>query len=143
MKPHYIIYIFLLGLAGCNRPVTESSPLADLAREDFSIIRTTLDSIYTQDQQYRLELEPLSERYGWKSVEINNQWDKIRKTDSSNLIIVEKILNEYGWLSAKQIGSNANSSLFLVIQHSDIETQVKYLPMMRETVKMGMLMVVV
>jgi len=35
------------------------------------------------------------------------------------------------------IGNQGNSTLFLVIQHSDLETQLKYLPMMREAVKLG------
>jgi len=46
-------------------------------------------------------------------------------------------LDERGWLGLKVIGNQGNSTLFLVIQHSDLETQLKYLPMMREAVKLG------
>jgi hypothetical protein len=35
------------------------------------------------------------------------------------------------------IGYQGNSTLFLVIQHSDIKTQEKYLPMMKDAVKKG------
>lgn len=35
------------------------------------------------------------------------------------------------------IGNQGNSTLFLVIQHSDIQTQEKYLPMMREAAAKG------
>ncbi len=35
------------------------------------------------------------------------------------------------------IGNQGNSTLFLVIQHADLKTQEKYLPMMREAVKNG------
>ncbi|MBK8633692.1 MAG: hypothetical protein IPN72_09065 [Saprospiraceae bacterium] len=42
-----------------------------------------------------------------------------------------------GWLGANVIGGQGSSALFLVIQHSDLETQVKYLPMMQEAVKKG------
>ncbi|HEX2861413.1 MAG TPA: DUF6624 domain-containing protein, partial [Lacunisphaera sp.] len=42
-----------------------------------------------------------------------------------------------GWLGPAEIGKEASSALFLVIQHSDPATQKKYLPLMREAVKAG------
>ena len=66
---------------------------------------------------------------------MKNHWEKIKKTDSNNLIIVEKVLEKHGWLGVKEIGGTASSTLFFVIQHSDQETQEKYLPMMRQAVK--------
>jgi len=53
------------------------------------------------------------------------------------LVKVKKILDEHGWLGADIIGRDGNSTLFLVIQHSDQATQEKYLPMMREAVANG------
>ena len=38
-------------------------------------------------------------------------------------------------MGTDKIGSQGNRTLFLVIQHADIKTQEKYLPMMREAVK--------
>lgn len=38
---------------------------------------------------------------------------------------------------ADVIGNQGNLTLFLVIQHADLETQEEYLPMMREAVKNG------
>ncbi|HMC97678.1 MAG TPA: DUF6624 domain-containing protein, partial [Flavobacteriales bacterium] len=40
-------------------------------------------------------------------------------------------------LGADIVGRTGNSTLFLVIQHADIATQEKYLPMMREAVAKG------
>lgn len=54
--------------------------------------------------------------------------------DYFNLIKVKAILDKYGWLGADSIGKQGNQTLFLVIQHSDIATQRKYLPMMRKAV---------
>ena len=68
----------------------------------------TLDSIHQEDQKYRQQINE-----------------------------IEKILDERGWLGTNIIGAQGNSTLFLVIQHSGIETQLKYLPMMREAVKIG------
>ena len=57
--------------------------------------------------------------------------------DSLNLVAVDSILGERGWLGPDVIGPRGNNTLFLVIQHADLSTQVKYLPMMREAVKHG------
>ncbi len=94
-----------------------------------------LDTIYQEDQRYRQQISEINKEYGWESDEMKAHWKIINSLDSLNLIKVEKILNEKGWLSADIIGDQGNKALFLVIQHADLETQVKYLPMMRDAVK--------
>jgi len=64
-------------------------------------------------------------------------WKIINQKDSINLIKVKALLDKYGWLGSDVIGGQGNSTLFLVIQHSNQATQEKYLPMMREAVKNG------
>ncbi len=97
----------------------------------------TLDSIHQEDQKYRQQINEIEKKYGWKSDEMTAHWKIINEKDSINLIKIEKILDERGWLGTNIIGAQGNSTLFLVIQHSGIETQLKYLPMMREAVKIG------
>jgi hypothetical protein len=96
-----------------------------------------LDSIYSDDQTYRLQEQELEKKFGWDSQEVKDIWKKIRLKDSVNLIKIVAVLNEYGWLGTDVVGNNGNSTLFLVIQHADLKTQEKYLPMMREAVKNG------
>jgi len=96
-----------------------------------------LDSIHDEDQKYRIQIDEVEEKYGRESEEMRNHWKKIQQVDSINLIIVSKILDERGWLGSKVVGNKGNSTLFLVVQHADSATQVKYLPMMREAVKEG------
>lgn len=96
-----------------------------------------LDTIYKEDQKYRLELNEVETKYGWESEEVKKQWKIISEKDSLNLIKVKEILDNKGWLGPKIIGQQGNSTLFLVIQHSDLETQENYLPMMKEAVKNG------
>ena len=96
-----------------------------------------LDSVYKEDQSYRHQIDEIEEKYGRDSEEMKVHWKLINEKDSINLIKIEKILDERGWLGANIIGEQGNSTLFLVIQHSGIETQLKYLPMMREAVKEG------
>jgi hypothetical protein len=96
-----------------------------------------LDTIYLEDQKYRRQIDEIKEKYSWDSDEMKSHWKIINEKDSINLIKVVEILDKRGWLGANIIGEEGNSTLFLVIQHSNIETQLKYLPMMREAVKLG------
>ncbi len=96
-----------------------------------------LDTIHQDDQKYRKQKRELEKKYGRDSEEMKAHWKKIGEKDSINLIKVKKILDEYGWLGSDIIGRQGNLTLFLVIQHSDLETQLKYLPKLREAVKKG------
>lgn len=96
-----------------------------------------LDSIHKEDQQYRKQIDEITEKFGRESKEMKALWDTIHVVDSVNLSIISKILDERGWLGSKVVGPSGNMTLFLVIQHSDSATQVKYLPMMRDAVKNG------
>ncbi len=96
-----------------------------------------LEKIHEDDQKYRQQIDAIEKKYGRQSAEMQAHWQLIHEKDSINLIKVTKILDERGWLGADVIGNQGNSTLFLVIQHSDLKTQEKYLPMMREAVKKG------
>lgn len=96
-----------------------------------------LDTIYQDDQGPRRQINEVIKKYGRDSDELKQHWEKIAGKDSINLIKVEKILKERGWPSKDIIGNRGNTTLFMVIQHSDLEVQEKYLLMIREAVKKG------
>ena len=96
-----------------------------------------LDSIYLDDQVYRKQIGEIEEKYGRNSKELQSHWAIIHEKDSINLIKVKNILDERGWLGTDVVGRQGNTTLFLVVQHADLKTQLKYLPMMREAVKEG------
>ena len=64
-------------------------------------------------------------------------WKKIEENDSKILTFVKKVLDTRGWLGSDIIGVLGNKTLFLAIQHSDLATQEKYLPMIKEAVQKG------
>jgi hypothetical protein len=101
------------------------------------LLAAQLDSIFNEDQQYRVQSDEIEKKFGWDSKESKNLWKIINKKDSSNLVIVTSILDTYGWLGPDVVGGKGNQTLFLVIQHSNRATQEKYLPMIREAVKNG------
>ncbi|MEM9723055.1 MAG: DUF6624 domain-containing protein, partial [Bacteroidota bacterium] len=96
-----------------------------------------LDTIYQLDQTYRQTVSEIEGKYGWDSEELKAHWKLIQETDSINLVKIKEILDKRGWVGPKVIGDQGNLTLFLVIQHADLETQLEYLPMMREAVKLG------
>ena len=100
-------------------------------------LAAALDSIYAEDQSYRMKSRDVTEKYGRDSEEYRSLWDTIRLKDSTNLIFVSTLIDDRGWLGADVIGERGNSTLFYVIQHSNTETWEKYLPVMQDAVKKG------
>lgn len=96
-----------------------------------------LDEVYETDQEPRRRISEVQEKYGRDSEEMQALWKEIINYDSINTIKVTQILDEHGWLGSDVIGGKGNSALFLVIQHADLDIQLKYLPMMREAVEKG------
>lgn len=112
----------------------------DIAEAGFNkpVVRI-LDTILEEDQKYRMGFDAI-ENDVMKSIEQKDKErtelvHKMNIADGKNLKKVLAILDKYGWLGPEEIGQEGNSALFLVIQHSNQETQEKYLPMMREAVK--------
>jgi hypothetical protein len=96
-----------------------------------------LDSMFQEDQKYRLQMGSIQEEYGMDSDEMRSNLRTMEVIDSLNLLTVEKIVNERGWLGPDVLGFRGNLTMFLVIQHSDLETQEKYLPIIQDAVKSG------
>jgi len=96
-----------------------------------------LETIFDEDQKYRRMIDSVEQQFGRESAEMKQLWQIIVEKDSINLIKVTKILDEYGWLGPDVVGGQGNMTLFLVIQHSPLEVQLKYVPMLREAVKNG------
>ena len=91
--------------------------------------------IDNEDLKYRIQVQKLGEKFGLFSKEVDAVWLLMNKTDSINQVKVKPILDKYGWLGISKIGNQCSSTLYRVIQHSDLSTQEKYLPLIREAVK--------
>jgi hypothetical protein len=105
--------------------------------QKYSKLASLLDSIYAEDQQCQKQYVEIYNKYGRQSQELISFNEIMKEKYSFNLGLVSKILDKYGWLGADKVGDRGNMTLFLVIQHSNLEAQEKYLPMMRDAVKKG------
>jgi len=100
-------------------------------------LQKELLEIFKDDQEIRNQYISAQKKYGYQGKETDSLGKIMILKDSLNLIKIVKILDEKGWVGKDTVGQQANQTFFLVIQHSDLKVQQKYLPMMREAVKKG------
>lgn len=102
---------------------------------EYSSVREHLEALYDADQGIRNEWTAIEKQYKPESTEYKEFIKKWVLTDKENLFQVQQILDKNGWLGKDDVGIKANSALFLVIQHAELDIQKKYLPMMIQAVK--------
>lgn len=98
-------------------------------------INSALNEIHQTDQNIRFELLAMQKKGEMQTDDFKNLILKMKKTDSINLSKIKAILDKYGW--PKNLNQQANQTIFLVIQHAELKSQEKYLPLMRKAVKEG------
>lgn len=102
-------------------------------------LKKELDQIYFDDQDIRYKYLDARDKLGASSKVLDSMMNIMQIIDSINLIKVSVILEKYGWLNNTQVGEKANSALFGVIQHADLKTQEKYLPILEKAFMEGTL----
>ena len=144
LKITSIILLFSLSCFG-QTPTTgflktdTTDRVSHLSKATCDSLTTVLLRTLEADQYDRNQMEEVAARFGGDSPQMKALVRHMKQADSLNLIEVERILTRYGWLSSFKIGLDANRALFMVIQHADLVAQEKYLPMMSEAVKQGIL----
>jgi hypothetical protein len=88
------------------------------------------------DQQ-RGEIRNVEERYGYNSPEYISAWEKQNAIDSENLKKLSSIVEQWGWPKISEVGAEAANAAFLIVQHSDLEGQKKYLPEIKQAAMEG------
>ncbi|AXO79244.1 hypothetical protein DZC78_02230 [Olleya aquimaris] len=111
--------------------------LSELQKEDsitrnLDSITKTLDIVYEDDQSLRKKYQKVEKEFGWNSQQAKDLWAKQEMLDSINIVKVTAIIDKYGWLGINEVGENGNSAIFLVLQHSDLNTQLEYLPVLEK-----------
>ncbi len=103
--------------------------------------QTPVDLIAVLDTVWRTEQGPITLRdslmkiYGAESKEVQTQQEIYERNHIVNERKIKTILDKYGWPTKEMIGEQGNWTICNVIQHSDNEIRIRYLPMMRKAVK--------
>lgn len=91
-----------------------------------------LDSIWKTDQDIRFKLIKLQQEGKMNSDATKELVQHMKTQDSVNLDQVESILQN-GW--PDDLNMQGNQTIFLVIQHADLQTQKKYLPVIEKAMQ--------
>ena len=79
----------------------------------------------------------VARKHGRDSAEYKDAMTKQRAIDEDNIRRLEEIIAHYGWPGKTQFGDKAARTAFLILQHSDLNYQKKYLPLAREAAARG------
>ena len=89
-------------------------------------VNTILEKAYDDDQNSRDSIVVLQKRNDVNSAEYRNLLIEMNKQDTMNQLIVFPILDKYGWLGQPKVSEKACRSFFYIIQHAQIDKQLKY-----------------
>jgi hypothetical protein len=80
------------------------------------------------DQAYYKKMEVAKTKYGPQSKEVKQIWKTKDSLNQINIIQLLKMSPNGDFPKSSEIGREGNQTLFLIIQHSNLEIQKKYLP---------------
>ncbi|CAN5558205.1 hypothetical protein BH09BAC4_BH09BAC4_26450 [soil metagenome] len=101
------------------------------------VLERELKEIFRADNQPRLRLDSIGRQYGFNSPQTKSLWAEISRVDSINLPKIERILQQYGYPGKHLVGEKQNITAWLVIQHSPLAIQEKYLPLIQKAADQG------
>ena len=84
-----------------------------------------------KDQAYYFDIDFV----GRKSHIAKHLWQLKKELNKQNLVQIEKIIAEQGYPKRSEVGDHASGVAFTIIQHSNLETQKKYLPVLTDLAK--------
>ncbi|SEK46895.1 hypothetical protein SAMN04487910_0597 [Aquimarina amphilecti] len=129
----YILLSCLIFLLNCSNKTNSKGVSTALEKEENLI--EVLDTIWTTEQTPIRLRDSLIAIYGVDSELVKEQQTIIEKNHTINEKKVKTILDNYGWPTKEKAGEQGNWTICNVIQHSDNEVRIQYLPMMRQAVK--------
>lgn len=98
-------------------------------------LQEDLLQIFKEDQNIRSKIGDAFKKYGQNSVQVQELEKLMVEIDQANLKKIAAIIDVHGWVGPEQVGRLASNTLFIVIQHAELDVQRRYLPKVREAVK--------
>lgn len=129
----YIVLFSFIIVMSCSTK-SKSKETLTTKKNDENLI-AILDTIWSTEQIPIRLRDSLMSIYGVDSELVKEQQLIIEKNHAINEKKVKTILDNNGWPSKEMAGEQGNWTICNVIQHSENEVRLKYLPMMRQAVK--------
>lgn len=133
-------------LLACQPEATTQAP-----KKDTSTYRSAITSLHTvegqeaflldlfrRDQEIRLQMDSITQTFGYQSEEWMERQMAMYQQDSINLIKTEIYLETFGYPSREQFSELAVSAPWAVIHHwSNVDDRIRLYPLMRKAWDQG------
>ncbi len=129
----YILLFSLLVVMSCSSK-NNSKKTSTATKKQENLI-AVLDTIWRSEQRPITLRDSLMQIYGAESELVKEQQDIYESNHIINEQKVKNILDKYGWPTKEMAGEQGNWTICNVIQHSDNEVRIQYLPIMRQAVR--------
>lgn len=127
-KSNWQLLLMILILQSCGPKVTQ--PESTLSLEE---MKKEISAAFKEEQAIRKEMVSKMKE-GETDILLNN---KMMKLDSVNKILALDFIEAYGWPKLSEVGKEVSYGIFYIIQHNDIETMKKYLPVLKARANSG------
>jgi len=132
------IFLILASATRAREPAQNTSaPPSALNPKSVANVGAELEEMQKTDQLHRSEVIELERKRGENSPQVSEAWSKQNAIDAQNIRRLEEILTQHGWPGSKQFGGKAANAAFLILQHSDLSYQKRYLPLARDAAAKG------
>ncbi|MBT6170778.1 MAG: hypothetical protein HOH98_08555 [Flavobacteriaceae bacterium] len=129
----YILLFSLLVVMSCSSK-NNSKKTSTATKKQENLI-AVLDTIWRSEQRPITLRDSLMQIYGAESELVKEQQAIYESNHIINEQKVKNILDKYGWPTKEMAGEQGNWTICNVIQHSDNEVRIQYLPIMRQAVR--------
>ena len=123
--------VFVRRLKLCLLPSRDRFPTSLLIAAASVLVAHSIYRIYPviRARAELLAMREADQRH--RGLKVGSDRSKQEAVDEKNLRMLERIVSELGWPERTSFGDKAASAAFLVLQHSDLSFQKKYLPLVR------------
>ncbi len=90
-----------------------------------------LQELKNNDQYYRQQLAVAERLHGPQSKEVRHLWTMQSDADKRNQAVLFKEIARKGWPKISEVGKEGAATAFLIVQHSNLATMRKYLPLIK------------
>jgi uncharacterized protein DUF6624 len=133
------LFFVIVGSLSTTTSVAQSNDKASTLNK---MLEAELSQMGADDQKYRGVIEAeMNKMSSTGTVKASNEFVAAVKSqdeiDARNMDRLEEIIRQYGWPGKGLVGEEASKAAFLILQHSNLTRQEKYLPLLKKAARKG------
>ncbi len=139
MRKVFVSAFLMLSLSSAAQEPKKGTPGIAEVKSDSSVTKAKLEleAMMETDQSLRLKITELEKTQRNDSPEISEAWSRQSAIDAQNLRRLDEIVSQFGWPEISTFGSKAATTAFLIVQHSELDNQKKYFPLIKAAAAKG------